>query len=352
MNQKSNFKSNGKSNGKSNCRGTLFLTCLMLITGYLMIKQCSLAQLKAILAEADMIWLVPGFLLMVAFVGCEAAIIRSMLGCFGRKVSWRRSMSYSFAGFYFSSVTPSSTGGQPMQAFYMKRDDIPLAQSSFTLMVITSFYQLAIMFTGLIAYVCSYELLINSGHFVKLLLIMEMGVNLLAATALLLMVFEPSLTRRMGMTIIGFLKRVHLLKADERWRQKFCASIDEYSEGKRYLKSHPAVAVKAAVLSLVQVVCLYFVPFFACKALGLAVDIRLIVIRQALLSLAVTAVPLPGAVGASEGVFAILYQALASQEMLIPLLVLSRGMSFYGFLVLSGGVVLLLNWRQTHWKPA
>lgn len=76
--------------------------------------------------------------------------------------------------------------------------------------------------------------------------------------------------------------------------------------------------------------------------------IPLIMVRQALLSLVVTAVPLPGAVGVSEGIFAVLYKHLIPAKMLMPVLVLSRGISFYGFLIISGAAVLGLNWGQNH----
>lgn len=337
-------------NKKNNWLGTCILTCLIVITGYVIIKECSLNQLMEVLRNANGVWVLLGFFLMIGFVSCEAAIIRSLLRCFGRKVGLVRSMAYAMVGFYFSSVTPSATGGQPMQAFYMKRDDIPLAHSTFTLMVITSFYQLAILVTGLVAYLCSYQWLTGTMHFIGLVLFPEMAVNLLAAAALLLMIFEPAVAERAGLAIIRCLKWLHLLKKGAVWQEKLHNSIAEYREGKEYFKKHPAIMVKTAVLTLLQVSCLYLVPFCACKALGTTVSIPSIMIRQALLSLAVTAVPLPGSVGASEGIFAVLYRHLIPPEMLMPVLVLSRGISFYGFLVVSGISVLVVNGMQNRWK--
>lgn len=64
---------------------------------------------------------------------------------------------------------------------------------------------------------------------------------------------------------------------------------------------------------------------------------------QAILSLAVTAVPLPGSVGASEGSFMILYSGMVAADHLFPMMMLSRGISFYGFLAVSGAATLVLQ---------
>ena len=67
---------------------------------------------------------------------------------------------------------------------------------------------------------------------------------------------------------------------------------------------------------------------------------------QAILSLAVTAVPLPGSVGASEGSFMLLYSGMVAADNVFPMMMLSRGISFYGFLAISGAVTLILQF----WK--
>ena len=57
---------------------------------------------------------------------------------------------------------------------------------------------------------------------------------------------------------------------------------------------------------------------------------------QAILSLAVTAVPLPGSVGASEGSFLVLYRTLLGAGQSFSVMLLSRGISFYAMLCISG----------------
>ena len=99
---------------------TAAMVVLAGVTCYILLKDHSMGTLWAVLKNADLRFVLLGLFLMVLFVGCEAAVIRLLAGTWGGSVPWKRAMQYSFAGFYFSSITPSSTGGQPMQLYYME----------------------------------------------------------------------------------------------------------------------------------------------------------------------------------------------------------------------------------------
>ena len=78
------------------------------------------------------------------------------------------------------------------------------------------------------------------------------------------------------------------------------------------------------------------VPFWVALALGVegAALVPMLAV-QAVLFLSVASLPLPGAVGASEGGFLLLYTAFFPQELLSGAMLLSRGVSFYLFLLIG-----------------
>ena len=55
----------------------------------------------------------------------------------------------SSVGFFFSCVTPSATGGQPMQIYFMKKEKIPIPVSTVILMIVTITYKLVLVVIGL-----------------------------------------------------------------------------------------------------------------------------------------------------------------------------------------------------------
>lgn len=92
-------------------------------------------------------------------------------------------------------------------------------------------------------------------------------------------------------------------------------------------------------------------PFVVYRAFGLsgysAADI---ICTQALVTLAVSSLPLPGAVGASEGGFVKAMTLFFGSALVTPAVLLSRGISFYSFLLISAGVTLWVHFRTS--RPA
>ena len=100
--------------------------------------------------QSNKVWLIIGILLVLLFVCSESVIIKYMLKMFNTKVPLLRCIKYSFIGFFFSYITPSATGGQPAQIFYMKKDGIKIGYSTLIMMVIAFTYKLVLVLLGLI----------------------------------------------------------------------------------------------------------------------------------------------------------------------------------------------------------
>ena len=78
------------------------------------------------------------------FICMEGTIIRILLGAAGGKSGLLTCISYSFLGFFYSGITPSATGGQPMQLYEMKRDGNSVSSSTVVLMVTAVCYKLVL----------------------------------------------------------------------------------------------------------------------------------------------------------------------------------------------------------------
>ena len=71
---------------------------------------------------------------------------------------------------------------------------------------------------------------------------------------------------------------------------------------------------------------------------------------QSLLFISVSALPLPGSVGASESGFLILFKLLFPASVLNEAMILSRGVSFYLFVFLCGIFILVKYASDTRAK--
>lgn len=331
---------------KKNIAGTVIMILSIALTVSIVLRDQSLSMIKSALNGAHWGWIAAGFFLMLCYMALEAASIRLLFRSFRRSVTWKRALSYTCVGFYFSAITPSATGGQPMQAYYMKRDGIELSQSTFTLMVITSFYQMIILAGGCLAVLICHRYVSELPALIRWLLAIGALVNGFCAVILMSVFMQKKLAESLLRTSVHLLHRLHIMKNEEYWKQRVDESIEEYSRGGAYLKEKPMVGIKVFGYTLLKITALNLVPYCACRALHItglkAIDF---IMRQSLLNLAVTVVPLPGSIGASEGSFLILYRNIISAGKIDLTVILSRGISFYAVLAVSGLAVALLGMK-------
>ena len=95
--------------------------------------------------------------------------------------------------------------------------------------------------------------------------------------------------------------------------------------------------VKCFGTSFVQVLAYHSIPYWVSLALGLHGQLtREMIGLQAVLFLSVSSLPLPGAVGLSEGGFLLFFRHIFPTNLLSAGMVLSRIVSFYLFLLFAG----------------
>ena len=100
---------------------SLFLLIFFLLKIYGIFHGQDLNQMFEAIKNVNMIWLLPGVFLVLFFIWGESIIIWYMMRTFGIKLKKRICFLFSSVGFFFSCITPSATGGQPMQIYYMKK---------------------------------------------------------------------------------------------------------------------------------------------------------------------------------------------------------------------------------------
>ena len=62
--------------------------------------------------------------MMVIYLLLEAVNLHRTLKVLGEKVTFWQNIKYAIIGFFFSSITPAASGGQPMQIYYMYKEKI------------------------------------------------------------------------------------------------------------------------------------------------------------------------------------------------------------------------------------
>ena len=329
----------------------LLLGLLLVWTGHMLLREQSPAQLAAALRGANPLLLLAGFGLMLVFVGSEAACTHLILRTLGSPAPYRRCLGYSCIGFYFSTITPSSTGGQPMQVYAMTKDGISGAHGTLDMLLVTICYQVATALYALSALLFFPGLFSGLGTGLTALLVFGFSATSLLTVVMVLFLVRPAWCARLARTLIRLLVRLHLLRDSAPLEARLEVQMAQYAVGGRVLRSRPSLFPRLLGLSLIQLSALYLVPWAVYRALGLSGHSAVeIVALQALMTVAVGLLPLPGAAGASETAFLQAFAAFFG-GLVAPATILSRGISCYGMLLITGLVTLLIHLRHKRRGP-
>lgn len=337
----------GRPGKWKNIGGLAVVVLLMALTFWLLLRGYEPRKLLRLLAHADWRYLLPGFGLVLVCIACEGSCLRTVCLSLGHPIRRSRAFVYANTDYYFSAVTPSATGGQPAMAYYMAKDGVPLSKSGVAILITIVQYTAALLLLGVLA-VLGYPALITDGPPVFLgLLLLGVALNAGLIAASLLAMFQRRLVGRIGRFGIRLLARIRLLKNSEQRIAAFEASLDEYAAGARYVRGHPLILLKLMVLCILQRVALLAITWLVYRALGLhAHSFGEILALQTLTTISVCALPLPGAVGAAEGMFLLLFSPVFGEELLMPAMLLTRGITYYFCLAFSGGVTLFHHIRM------
>lgn len=334
--------------GKKLLLSLLLLIVLMGVTGGILLRGQPFSLLWANLKHMNPWLLLPGLLMMLGYVGAEALCTWQILRRLGHRIPYRYCLGYSLVGFYVSSVTPSATGGQPAQIYYMSRDGVPAAHGALNMMLIASCYQTASLIWGVGVWLAvPYVRQTTRGGW-GLLLLYGAGMMILLTAGMVMCMFFAGPARRICGAVLKFLTLVHIVRRPEEGQKKLERILGEYRQGAECIRNNPGLAVRVLILCLIQQGMLFSVPWFVYMAFGLSGAGWIQVAGlQALLTLAVCNVPLPGAVGPAEGGFVAAFAAVFGKELVTPAMLVSRGISFYAFLAVSFCAAIAVHLRTS-----
>ena len=330
----------GLQNKKSQLMGIGFMLILMVVAIAYVLKDESITNIINTIHSVKPIYIIVGIALMLGYICCEGINIWIILKALDKKTTLRDCLEYGFVGFYFSSITPSSSGGQPAQVYFMKRKGISITSSSLSLMIILFAHQLVVVVYSVIALFVRPDFSVAHKAGFHILIAFGLVANAVIIIGILLLIFYPKIVSKMLNLLGKLLYKVDLIKNKDKMRDKISSSMEEYAVGAKYMKENPRVIIDVTLVTAVQVTLMFLVPYVIYLGFGLKkfspIDL---ILTQSILNIAVSSLPLPGSVGASESIFVDIFRTFFG-KLVVPGMLLTRVANFYAVLVISGTVSL------------
>ena len=329
---------------KSNIfRNLIFFILLIVLTFYILLKDQDLLAIIKIISKAKLQYVLIGILCMLIYLICEAINMGRTLKALGEKSNFLKNFKYSLIGFFFSSITPAASGGQPMQIYYMYKDKISVANSTLALLINLTSMQIITISVALISLLFNYKYLNNV---LVICFIVGIFLNLSALALLIIGVFSKRLSRGLINIAIKLLTLLKVKNIDAK-KEKLENELSKYHASAVYIKNNKRLIIITLLTTLIQFTIYYSITYWTYRSLGLAkYNIIEIITMQSVLFATVSGIPSPGAVGVSEGAFMEIFRNVFPKTMISSAVLLNRGINFYLFVIISG-VVTIINHIKT-----
>lgn len=314
----------------------LFLLLVFGLTIYYVFHGEDLHAIGSYIAQSDLRYWVAGVILVVFFILGESVIIYYMMRSVGQKVILTHCFLYSFVGFFFSAITPSATGGQPAQLYFMKKDKLSISVSTLILMVVTITYKMVLVVLGLVVIIFRPKEIMLYLEPVMFWCYLGVALNVFCVTFMMILVFHPTLAENILVTLVKAAGRIFHLKRQQRLLDRISNSMERYRSVADYLRKNKMVIGNVLLITFVQRGIWFFITYLVYLSFSLeGTGPVTITVLQGMISVSVDMLPLPGGMGMSENLFLEIFRPICGPELVLPVMIVSRGISYYTQLIIS-----------------
>ncbi|MBR7174733.1 MAG: flippase-like domain-containing protein [Clostridia bacterium] len=260
----------------------------------------------------------------------------------GFRISLGRSVNASLIGFYYSNITPSSAGGQPMQVNSLRKAGIPVGYGTMaaTIRVLCNQFVICALSMGF---------WIGNRGFVAAQLgdgiwFARLGwaINFLLVPLGVMAVYQRNLIQRIVRGLILLAGRIHLVRNPEAAIAVATDVLDTYHTALMDLTRAPSRMIAQLLCSAMSLTGVIGSIYFVYHAFGFSGTpwYQLMTISF-LVYISASYTPLPGASGAQEGLFLLYYQGIIPGDRIGLALLVWRFFTYYMFLIVGSFTVVL-----------
>ena len=309
---------------------------LVVIVFYFIFRDNNYREVYGIYKDSKRAYLLVAVFCMSSFSICEAINLKISLNLLKEKATFRNCYKYALAGFFVAGITPSSSGGDPMQLYLMTQDKIKVSNGALTLLLKLLCFQLTVVFLAVIGFISSHKLFLQSLGHLRYIIYLGAFLNILVGTLYFLIIFCKPIVVYLVELLSKLFHKLHIKKADQ-IVETINVQVEEYSKAATYIKKNKRVLIKMFLVTLTQMILYYSIPYFVYLSLGFNTNsIFTFIALQSVLFVSVSSLPFPGAVGVSEATFMRIYRQMFPKQILGSAMVITRFINFYIFIVYSG----------------
>lgn len=321
---------------KKHLWGVLIVLAISVFVLYTDLKSTPLSEILRT-AHGLNIWaLIMVFGLMLLSYVCEAEILATLAH---RKDEPKRS-AWSFLRIpiiqaLFNAITPMSTGGQPSQLAAMIQMGMEVGRSTSILLMKFIIYQIVVFFAYVFTIIFGFHTVMTKFAGLAVFIAIGFLIHISSIIFLLAIMFAYRFTKRATNWVMDLLGKFMKKERVENWRKATLEKIDTFYAESQKLKKEKNKLVIASVLTILQLLFFYSIPFMVLTALNVPCSWSSVTQMNIMIIMFMAIIPIPGASGGAEYSFQTLFSTFISSHgaLILAMFVWRFATYFFGMIL-------------------
>ena len=309
----------------------IFSLLTMFITFYIIFKKHNINLVIESVKNVNFLCIFICFVLVVLYFVCQGIYIKLMLGALGRRCKLIKGIYYTMIEFLFSGITPGGGGGQPVVIYYMKKNGIPIKQSTIIMLINTIMFKFFLVIGAIVILLAKPEYVFGDNKLITIFFFLGVGLDIFLTVLYMLLLYNQKLIKILLDVLYKFYFKV---RHREGYKEEAAKVLAQYSQEARFIKDHKKEIILSLLVTFLQRMFMFSVTYVIYRGLGFnSMNYLEMVLLQIFVQISVEAIFLPGGTGISEYVsghmFVAIFGCLSTTGML-----LFRFLTFYTPLLL------------------
>lgn len=245
---------------------------------------------------------------------------------------------------FFHTITPSASGGQFMQMYVYRKQEVSMSDAASILWLDLIIYQATLISVVALLLLSKLKFIITHNFSLFVLVLVGFVLNGSLILGMWMITRFSRIYQWLITTGVNWGYRFKMVKDKEATQNKIMSTVARFEKGLDSLKHQWHLIFKVALANALKILLAYALPFLVALALKIETnfsDLWLIMVLTACVNMASTIFIVPGASGGIELMFLAMFSAIFRVSQSRGLMLLWRFYSYY-FIMLATGLIFLV----------
>jgi uncharacterized protein (TIRG00374 family) len=315
----------------------------LLIFGY-SLRNINLHQMAHDIVHLNVWWLLVALGCIILYLGFESVATKMLVESNGDRLPWKDAVRIPLIEQLFNGLTPFSSGGQPAQLVALMQSGIEGGRASSVLLMKFVVFQSMVVINFIFSLLIGFEYLEEKIRFLSWFVLFGFLIHLAVIIGLLMIMYWHNFTKRLIAIIFVPIKKFTSNERYSMWKTTLNEKVDSFYQESVRMKSQWKLLTKVAIVTFLQLLFYYLIPYFILLSLGQSgINVVMVTCLHVLIFMVISLFPIPGGAGGAEYGFSVIFaQFVGNNSKLVLAMMIWRLLTYY-FGMFAGMVATVIK---------